>query len=253
MKVEKRGEGEPEITVLGSVHGDEPAGKKAIERILSEDLDYERPVQFIVANEEALEKGRRFLETDLNRSFPGSEESNSREERLAHELLEQVEDTKVLDIHTTHSYPEPFATLKNLDEETLELVRAAGVDRAVYFPLESNTLTEYVERSVIVEAGRQGTEEAVDNAVEVIRNFLAYHGVIDSDYEVSDPELFQYQDTVDGDWEFTAENFEVVEEGETFAVRKGETLEADEPFYPVLMSTQGYEGMLGFKAKKLDK
>ncbi|MDY6773985.1 MAG: succinylglutamate desuccinylase/aspartoacylase family protein, partial [Candidatus Nanohaloarchaea archaeon] len=153
MKVEKRGEGEPEITIMGSVHGDEPVGKKAIERILSEDLEFLKPVQFIVANEEALEEGKRFLDTDLNRSFPGSEESDSREERLAHEILEQAGGTKVLDIHSTHSYPDPFGTLKNLDEETLELVRAAGVERAVYFPGGSGSTTEYVERAIIVEAG----------------------------------------------------------------------------------------------------
>ncbi|MDY6773984.1 MAG: hypothetical protein SVS85_02190, partial [Candidatus Nanohaloarchaea archaeon] len=108
-------------------------------------------------------------------------------------------------------------------------------------------------RAIIVEVGYQGSEEAVDNAVEVIENFLAYHGAIDSDYEVSDPELFEYYDTVEGDWEFTAENFERVEEGETFAVRDGESLEADEPFYPVLMSTHGYKGILGHKARKIEE
>jgi len=31
MQIEKRGKGEPEYTVIGSLHGDEPAGKNDIE------------------------------------------------------------------------------------------------------------------------------------------------------------------------------------------------------------------------------
>jgi len=34
--------------------------------------------------------------------------------------------------------------------------------------------------------------------------------------------------------------------------RESEELKAQEDFYPVLMSTDGYESMLGFKARKLD-
>ncbi len=55
---------------------------------------------------------------------------------------------------------------------------------------------------------------------------------------------------VDGDWTFTAENFELVEEGEVYAVRGDEELRADEPFYPALMLTEGYSGILGYRAWK---
>ena len=32
MKVTEKGNGEPELVIVGSLHGDEPAGKKAIEK-----------------------------------------------------------------------------------------------------------------------------------------------------------------------------------------------------------------------------
>lgn len=252
MRTVRRGEGEPEISVVGSLHGDEPAGAKAIERILSRDIAFLKPVQFIVANEAALEEDVRYLDTDLNRSFPGSRDSDSREERIAAELLETVEGTVVLDIHTTQSHPEPFATIKRIDQDVIDLVRGAGVERAVHFPQDNGTMTEYIDRALVVEAGRQGTEEAVDNAVRVITNFLAYVGAIEGECTLSKPEIFQYYETVDGDWEFRAENFERVEEGELYAVRDGEELRAEEAFYPVLMSTNGYEGKLGYKARKVD-
>jgi predicted deacylase len=252
MKVEKRGEGEPEYTVVGSLHGDEPAGKKAIEQILDEGLEFREPVQFIVANEKSLKQGVRFTECDINRSFPGDKDSDCYEERLAAEIMEKVEGTKLLDIHTTHSYPQPFATFSNLNDTTRDLLRSTGVKNAVYFPEKTGTLNEQLD-AVVVEAGYQKTQQAAANAVGVIKNFLAALGVIDKKFETSEPDVFKYYETVEGEWEFTAENFKKVRAGESFAKNDGEKLVAKEDFYPVLMSTNGYRGQLGFKAEKIEK
>jgi predicted deacylase len=252
MKVFKRGEGEPEYSVVGLLHGDEKAGKEAIERFLRKEIEFKKPVKFVIANEEAFEKGVRFLDDDLNRSFPGDSESESHEERLAAEVLRHVEGTKVLDLHTTKSYPEPFATFTNFNETVKQLLRYSGVEYAVHFPQDSGTLNGRVD-GIIVEAGLQESEEAVENAVEVIENFLAAEGVIEADYATSSPEVFRYQEQVDGDWDFLAENFKKVEKGQKYAEKNGEAKIAEEDFYPVLMSSDGYEGMLGFKARKVGK
>jgi predicted deacylase len=251
MRVEKRGNGDPEYTVVGSLHGDEPAGKNAIEQVLDEGLEFKRPVQFIIANERALEKDMRYTECDLNRVFPGDDESDCFEERLAAEIMDLVDDTKVLDLHTTHSYPQPFATFSNLNDTTRDLLRSTGVKNAVYFPEYTGTLNEKLD-GVVVEAGYQKTSQAEANAVGVIKNFLAAQGVIDGNFETSEPDIFRYYETVEGDWEFTAENFKKVRAGESFAESDGEKLVAKEDFYPVLMSTDGYRGQLGFKAEKIE-
>ncbi|MFQ3308567.1 MAG: succinylglutamate desuccinylase [Candidatus Nanohaloarchaea archaeon] len=250
MKATTKGQGQPELTVIGSLHGDEPAGMKAIEKILQTDIEFLKPVKFIIANEEALEEEERYLKTDINRSFPGNPESNIHEERLAAELLEEIGDTKVLDIHTTHSYPEPFAVIKSTEDEVIELVNACNVENAVYFPTQSGNIQEFVT-GVTIETGYQRTEKAAENAVDTIKNFLAYHGAIDQDYSTSEPRIFEYTETVEGDWTFKAENFQKVKKGEVYAEKDGESLVADHDFYPVLMSTNGYEGHLGYKAKKL--
>jgi succinylglutamate desuccinylase len=252
MKVYRRGEGEPQFSIVGAIHGDEPAGKEAIERFLEKDIEFRKPVQFIVANEEALEENKRFIEKDVNRAFPGDPESEFREERLAAELLEKVEGTTVLDIHTTQSYPKPFSTIKGTDERTVELLSAANIEEAICFPENSGVFVEFVD-GIVVEAGLPGSDETVDNALVTIENFLAYFGAIEGEYETSEPEIYEYIETVDGDWEFLAENFEKVEEGEVYARRDGEELRAEEDFYPVLMSTSGYEGKLGYKARKLGR
>lgn len=252
MRVEDIGEGEPEYVVLGMVHGDEPCGRAAIERFLESSIEVDKPVRFIIANEEAADQDIRFIDTDLNRSFPGDPESDSHEERLAAEMMPLIEGKKILDIHSTRSHPGPFATLTYLNEGTLELCRSAGVESVVQFPEESGTLHEQVEAGIVLEVGYQGTEEAVERAYSVLFNFLAAEGVIDAEFERSSPDVFRYCETVEGTgWEFVAENFEKVSEGQVFARRDGEELVADEDFYPVLMSTGGYEDILGFKAMKV--
>lgn len=251
MEVTKLGEGEAKYVIVGSVHGDEPCGKQAIERFIESEYKLNEPVKFIVANEKALEQNERFLDIDLNRSFSGDPESDSHEERLAAEIMKEIKGKKVIDIHTTRSYPEPFATFTELNEVTKRLLESSGVENAVLFPEESGTLHEQTD-GIVVETGYQGTQKAVENAYNLIVNFLASEGVIDADFKRSDPDVFEYYETVEGDWEFVAENFQKVRKGDIFGKRKQETLEAEEDFYPVLMSTEGYEGKLGFKAKKIE-
>jgi len=105
----------------------------------------------------------------------------------------------------------------------------------------------------VLEAGFQGSNRAVENAERAIKNFLAYFGAICGDFELSDPDVYEYYETVDGDWTFLAENFKQVEKGEVYADKDGEKLEASESFYPVLMSTNGYDGILGYKARRLEE
>ena len=250
MKVYKFGEGKPEFTITGSIHGDEPAGKKAIENIIEQDLEFQRPVQFIIVNEESLEENKRFLEADLNRSFPGDRGSSKHEERLAAELLEKIGDSKVIDIHTTHSFDRPFANTKSFEDPEMKMIEASNVDYTVKFEEDSGTLTDYAT-GIVVEAGLQHSDQAVENAVEVIKNFLAYFKIIDGEFEASEPDKFVQEEKVEGNWEFLKENFKKVEKGEIYAKKEGEELIAEESFYPVLMSTDGYKGVLGHKAQKI--
>lgn len=250
MRVEVKGQGEVEFTIIGSIHGDEPAGKKAIERILKKDFEYSKAVKFIIANEKALEQDERFLDVDLNRSFPGSVDSSEREERLAAKLLDEIGDTKVLDLHTTHSFDKPFANTKSFEGSEMEMVRASGVGYATKFSGNDGRLTDFA-LGIVVETGIQHSDQAVENAVEVIKNFLAYYNVINQSHKELELELFEQKEKVEGDWEFLKKNFQKVEQGEVYARKDGKKLVAEEEFYPVLMSTNGYDGVLGHKASKI--
>ena len=253
MRVVEKGEGKPEYGVLACMHGDEPSGKKAIEKLFESEYEFQKPVKFVIANEEALEENERFLDADLNRSFPGDPESSKHEERLAARFLDELKGMSVIDLHSTRSKPVPFMTFGEMNSKILKMMKNTGVDKACYFEESSGVLGEYLD-AFIVESGPQRTEEATEMAFEILKNYLVAEEIIQADFEISNPEIFKYYETVEGGgWEFLAKNFSKVEKGEVFAKSGTTELISTEDFYPVLMSTDGYEDVLGQKAKKLGK
>lgn len=252
MRTHTLGEGEPALAVVVGQHGDEPCGERAMERLLAaDDLQLTGAVLFVVANERAAEAGVRFVDVDLNRAYPGDPDADAHEVRLASELLDVVGDLPVLDLHSTVSTAEPFALHQRLTPATRRLLVRSGLDRAVDIRLEHGGLTAQVD-GIAVECGLKGTEAAVDNAERVIRNVLATAGVLDDDGVAADPTVFEVVDRVDGSgYEFLGENFVAVPAGTPFARRGDDELVADDPFYPVLMSTDGYEDSVGFRARRL--
>jgi succinylglutamate desuccinylase len=254
MRVEKLGEGEPEYAVVGAVHGDEPCGKAAIERFIESGIEVKKPVKLVVANEKALERGERYAEADLNRSFPGDSSSSVHEERLAAKITQELEGLNTLDLHSTRSYPEVFAANSGISEHKTEMIKDSGAEIASFHTdTKIGCINEYL-RCVSIECGHQGSHEAKRKAYNVMKNFFAANQVIDADFTRSDPTMFHVYETVEKpDYEFVAENFKLVESGEVYAVKGEKELRAEEPFYPVLMSTNGYSDILGHKAKKMEE
>ena len=131
MYVQQLGAGEPEVAVVGGIHGDEPCGIHAVETLLAEEPAVERPVAFVIANEEAAEQGKRYLDTDLNRSFPGDQESNAHEERLAAELVEEIGDCTTLALHSTQSYGGMFGLVDTVDELARTICPELPIDAVI--------------------------------------------------------------------------------------------------------------------------
>ncbi|WP_372910767.1 succinylglutamate desuccinylase/aspartoacylase family protein [Salinigranum sp.] len=264
MRVETLGSGTPKTAIVGGVHGDEPCGQVAIDRVLDRDPDVDRPVRFVVANEEALSLGCRYVEADLNRVLPGDPDSDVHEERLAAELLAAVEGCTPLGIHSTRSYAEPFGVLADPTPAKCRLFRRMNVSAV----LDTTGLSSgrCVDHGFLdVEAGLQGTDQAVDNAVACIESFLTAAGALDSAVTPSETEtgtgtgvetettLYEVTEIMEKEpgheYRFVAENFEWVEPGAVYAERDGEPMVADEAFVPALSSSDGHATILGYRTR----
>lgn len=125
--------GDGRLALVACLHGDEKFGRKVADKINSD--KYLAPkVRTVVANEEACRINRRYLDTDLNRSFNRGD-IVGREAELVPQLIDVLKDTIYLyDIHTTYSAnfkaiqivtaltPEIQMLLSHFDEQDVALI-----------------------------------------------------------------------------------------------------------------------------------
>ena len=269
MRVAQVGKGTPEIAVLAGVHGDEPCGVRAVDRMLEEDLPVARPVKFVVANERALKREVRYVDEDLNRAFPADPNASSHEGRLANDLSAELEGCLTLSMHSTKSYGEPFAIVPSVTNDSLDLCSQLPVTSVVEAGdiVEGRLFTE--TETIEVECGLQGSDSATENAYVVSRAFLAAVGALPgesvpqpppfSEESLSRPKslpVYRLETPIRKEradqYEVFVENFERVEAGDCFAAADDTHHVADEPFYPVLLSPDGYRDVFGYAAQLID-
>lgn len=211
-------------------------------------FEFESAVKLIVANERARRLDERSVEKDLNRCFPGDSESDVYDERLAAKIMEEIEGLRVIDLHSTVSKPTPFAFYIG---DKHELLRNSGVECAVDLSYLPETMMNYME-GISIECGARGTRQAAKTAFKATKNFLAAEGVLEADFSRSRPELFEiFDESMGSKYTFEAENFRKVEEGEVYAVNGSDKKKAEQDFYPVLMSDNGYSHKIGYKGRKI--
>ena len=256
MRIERLGDGEPKLAVVAAIHGDEPCGVRAIERLIAEQPAVERPVKLIVANERALERGVRYADADLNRIFPGDPDASEYERRLAPDLLREVRGCTTLSLHSTQSYDRPFAVIEADDPLAATICPYLSIEAAVDVGgFGEGRLIDSAE-VIEVECGIQNSETAAENAYELTREFLTAVGAL----EVERPDARQVpiyrlerripKDPAD-DYAVLVSNFERVAAGTVFATAGDRELTADAPFYPVLLSSYGYEDEFGYAAERV--
>ena len=248
---------DPDVAIVGGIHGDEPCGVAAVEDLLESRPDVARPVKLVIASEEAVARGTRYVDTDLNRAFPGDPDGQSLESRLAYRLGEEVGDCVTLALHSTRSYGGMFALVDEVDDLARDVCPGLSVDALVETGAPEGRIFESVPDTIEVECGYQGSAEATENAKRVAREFLGATGVLPGAAadRRSDLPVFRLGDPVPKraaeTYEVFAENFEEVVAGEAFAAVDGEPVVADEHFHPVLMSAYGYEDVFGYTAERV--
>jgi hypothetical protein len=271
VRIYDLGDGDPEYAVVACLHGDETCGLRAVEHLRAQRGRLREPLRLVVANERALDAGQRAVDTDLNRAFPGDSDGETHERRLAVEVLDAVRDTTVLDLHSTVSSEEPFTIVVDATERALELAAASGTDHVVEASYVGGGLLSHVD-GVAVECGLKQSAAAAGNAVRIVARFLAAADLLDRPEDLltetlpdptpghglpartpaTPPTVYR----IDGELgrrgdEFDGENFVRVEPGEQYGHRDGDPLTADGEFYPVLMSSDGYDEKLGFRGEQI--
>lgn len=256
MRVAQLGNGQPDVAVVGAVHGDEPCGATAIDRLIEDDPPLRRSVKLIVANPEALERDVRYVDADLNRAFDETIAADAHERDLAEQLAAELQGTTALSIHSTQSYPYPFAIVEEVDEHVRTIAPKLSVRALVATGSPSEGRVFEADADIIeVEAGLQKSDAATENAYRLVREFLTATGVLPGETPAKELPLYRLGDPIEKPtataYEVFAENFSRVEADEPFASADGTHLSDPTGFHPILLSAYGYENIFGYRGKKI--
>jgi hypothetical protein len=190
----------PTLLCLGGVHGNEPAGVLALQRVFRHLHAAGTPLRgdFIglAGNLTALARGRRFIDRDLNRLWtperlaavqrPGL----SVEDREQVQLLRAIEavlkrargDVFVVDLHTTSGLGPPFVTLgdtlrNRAFARRLPIPIILGIEEQL-----EGTLLDFIDTMGVVTLGVEGGQheapQAVDNSEAAVWIALVAAGIV---------------------------------------------------------------------------
>lgn len=203
----------PLLIVFGGMHGNEPAGIRAIEMmgkmlevepITNPDFEYAGSFLGLIGNLQAHRENKRFVNTDLNRSFTkenlivvnASEESELKHElleikqilKVVNETIDEIKPEKVivLDLHTTSSFGGIFSIVTD-NEESLKIAIElhAPVIKGMLQGIKGTTLHYFIEENfgvpmvaVTFESGQHNEEMSVNRAIAAITNCMRTIGSV---------------------------------------------------------------------------
>jgi len=226
------------------VHGDEQSPVIVAKSILGKD-------NFLIGNPRALKKNVRYIESDLNRSFPGNP-GGTIEERRAGQLVEKLERYKrVVDFHTATCATSPFVITTKITQRHMALASKTGVGKIVLMSREfgaGKSLIDFVPVGISIESGREKsakTKEVIEKIMLQILNKepskkkTVIYEVFDclkksNKSEFLSPEIHPFKLITKGD--------QITNLG----------LKAKTDFYPVLPRSKNYPNFLCLMARKVN-
>lgn len=258
LKVEQIGSGEPKIALVACTHGDEIIGLiifNAIRAISSELL---KPITLITANLRALELNKRFIDSDLNRVFPGIADGD-REERLAFFLNTELNKYDiVIDIHGTNSNIDALVITTDMKVSKLEILSKLSIDKVMLASKEifgGHEIISNVKCGLALEYGPDKSGDSWPIAWSHIKQLLInleYLSGQTTNYSGKDlyrvynkyeaPENFVQNEGID--------DFKLIKKGDEIGTIDGNIVYANEDFYPIFVGKGSYSKIFALMATK---
>jgi len=234
------------LFVVG-VHGNEQTPIKVVKNFFSKKINY------LVANKEAVARNVRFLETDLNRSFPGRL-GGFKEEDLARKLLEKLRSFDfIIDLHSATCSTPPFVILTKPTKRHLELLDRLPVKQVVYMRRGlsgGKSLINHVPVGISLEFGYDRSK-ATEKEVKKALNFYltgAKNSLKKEYFEVF--AVLKKKDNREKLFK-NIRAFKFVEKGAALSRIGLEERKSPLSFYPILPRERSYRGVLCLAARKI--
>ncbi|MDT0649012.1 succinylglutamate desuccinylase/aspartoacylase domain-containing protein [Autumnicola edwardsiae] len=275
----------PLLFVTGGIHGNEPSGVKALEKVFSE-LEKTQPeikgtIVGVAGNKMALNQNKRYIDEDLNRTW--TEENVNQEKKDSHEKKEMFEIIELLekfsekdftkryflDCHTTSSPSLPYVSVQEVNDNDEWAHKFPTYIIRGFSDIITGDIDHYLSRigmtGFVFEAGQHTDKRSVENHEGVIwlalkeacgldlDNISTYPDCVNRFAEKNAPpqktfEIIHRHGLEDGDiFEMQPgyENFQKIEKGELLAKQNGNEVKSEWDAY-IFMPLYQAQGNDGF-------
>lgn len=236
-------------------HGDETVGLAVAKEITKLKI-IKGELLVHKANELAYKKRKRFIDQDLNRSFPGNAKGNH-EQKLAAKILPLVKSADiVIDIHSTTSGLKDALIVTRVNKKTRELIEVIAPKYLLYMrATKSNALISEANIGIAFEYGSNSDKAALREIQLGIKRILSHLGMIETTYLKSRRKtlwLDVYKMVPKPEKAIllkTIKNYKLIAKGTKFASCEGEDIRSKEDFYPIIFGENSYKDIFGFAAR----
>ncbi len=244
------------LTIL--THGDEKIGLRVAQELRKLGVD-KTTLTICIANPKAFKAGKRFIDADLNRSFPGKKNGNY-EEKIAYQLSPRIKAADiVIDIHSTRSLLKDAIIVSKLDKQTQKYIRVIGPRCVLYFKAtKDRVLIAKAKVGLAFEYGRDNESRTLKKIVSDITRLLRYLGLVDGRiptkkvattyFEVVAPVVKPQGYSL----LTSVKNYKFVRKGERIAKKNNRFLVSRHDFFPILFGNNTYPEYFGYRAKKIN-
>lgn len=240
-------------------HGNERIGLRVAKKL--EKLGVNKNVLIVQkANEKALKLNKRFIDQDLNRSFPGKKNGNY-EQRRAYELNPIIKSADiVIDIHSTTSALKDAFIVLNLNPKTVEYIKVIKPKYVLLMnAVKEIALLAEAKVGLAFEYGKDNDPVVINEVVTSITRLLNHLKItnvklpknktvtkyFDVVSDVKKPKGYKLLKKI--------KNYKLVRKGEIIAKKKNLNLVAEEDFYPIIFGENNYKEIFGFKGLKIKR
>lgn len=223
------------VAIACCLHGNETYGLEVV-KVLSPKIPY------FVGNMEALRRGIRFIDSDLNRSFPGSKNGNH-EAKIAFGLSNQLKKFDyVIDVHSSSNHCPLFGIITKPNKKKIDFAKKLGLKRLVIMPkffASGKALIDFVNCGISLEIGPHNGKSNVRNVLDSINNFL------ERKMAGKEMEIYEVFDVIKKEAPKVAiKNFEEVKKGQIIATGNKSKQFSKYDFVPVLVDEEAYNDVL---------
>jgi succinylglutamate desuccinylase len=255
------------ILIVGCTHGHEKIGLKIIREL--EKLNIDRNIlEFEIGNPEATDKDIPFIESDLNRVFPG-DVSGTYEECRAFELMSKIKSADiVIDIHSTNTTDlseDSMIIVTRYDESVKEILNIINPPKVLYMRYKGdNALISNAKIGIAFEYGKDDSDKVFYAILHDIINVLIHFNILNvNNYKTEKntitTQVFEVYNAFDKNFigkyvlSNNIKNFKPIKKGDIICVNDlGGEVFADEDFVPILFGEKRYTNILGFMSREIE-